>query len=515
MRYALRRPSRLLLFLLLATASVSLARSRSFFVPRSITHNNVYELALRNYKTFWNQSDGSYGRAWLSLFATPFYTQSVKEQDLGRFFTPCNQNPFVADAKGGGNVNSIAFSIKNPNWSGDTEAQFRSLVNLRPRRTAYGVHFGLAADTNYFCRDTWFTVDFAAMGVKHQLDICEFNVRNPGNKSGTGDTRSRFRNMKEALHNPDWCYGKFPECGPRRKAGVDDIQLKLGYDWHPCAFDHFSMYLLATIPTGDRQMSEYVFEPVVGTRHGALGMGINAASRFYECGDNSLTAMADIKFRYMFSATQRRSFDLKARGDWSRYLNVSPRGGNTVLFEPGINHFTLNCTVKPRAVLDAWLALHYQWCNNWHIEAGYDFWYRVGEQVKDPCGFDERYGFHRLPSDGSYDWPCLFDADNTISCATINRDCSHEDNGSTCLTSLSGSAASDATLQVLSAEDLDLCYAGHPRAFTHTVYGVVAYDTAICERSVTFGLGGSYEAPQDKKYALEQWAVWGTVTVAL
>ena len=503
MRYALRRPFRVLLFLLLATTSVSFARSRSFFVPRSITHNNVYELALRNYKTFWNNPDGEYGRAWLNLFATPFYTQSVKEMDLGKFFTPCNQNPFVADATGGGNVNSYAFSIISP----AAGMPFRSLVSLRPRRTAYGAHLGLAADLNYFCRDTWFTVDMAVMGVKHQMNICELNVKNPGdvNLPDTDPYKSRFRNMSEALRNPDWCYGKFVDCGSLRKAGVDDIQLKLGYDWHPCAFDHFALYLLGTIPTGKQQMSEYVFEPVVGTKYGALGMGLNAASRFYECGENSLTAMMDIKFRYMFSATQRRSFDLHARGDWSRYLNVAPRGGAQVLLEPGINLFTLNCTVKPRAVLDAWMALHHQWRRDWHFEVGYDFWYRVSEKVEDPCGFQERYGFFKN------EHSCLYDVDRTVSCQTINNECKSR----SCLESLVEAQVTDADLQVLSVRDLDLCNAGHPRAFTHTVYGVVAYDSTICERPLTFGLGGSYEIPQDKKYALEQWAFWGTITLAL
>jgi len=512
MRYALRRPFRVLLFLLLATTSVSFARSRSYFVPRSVTHNNVYDLALRNYKTFWNDPDGSYGRAWLSFFVSPLYIQSVKEQDLGKFFAPCNKNPFVADALGGGNVNSLAFSIKSDLTQG-TEKPFRSRVNLRPRRTVYGVQLGLAANLDYFCKHTWFTLDTTAMGVKHKLGICEFNVRNPGDTSLAKDNanRSRFRNMVEALRNPDWCYGKFVDCGPLRKAGLDDIQLKFGYDWHPCPFDHFALYILGTVPTGSQQKSEYVFEPVVGTKHGALGAGVNAASRFYECGDNALTAMTDIKYRYLFSATQRRSFDLKGRGDWSRYLNVAPRGGagEEVLFEPGINLFTLNCTVKPRSVLDAWFALHYQWCRDWHFEVGYDFWYRVSEKVSDPCGFDENYGFHKI--DGQ--WPCLYDSEDTISCATVNRDCNAY--GRVCLRSLAGSGASDATLHVLSAEDLDLCNVGHPRAFTHTIYGVAAYDGLICEQPISLGLGGSYEVPQDKKYALEQWSVWGTITVSL
>jgi len=215
--------------------------------------------------------------------------------------------------------------------------------------------------------------------------------------------------------------------------------------------------------------------------------------------------MMDIKFRYMFSATQRRSFDLHARGDWSRYLNVAPRGGAQVLFVPGINLFTLNCTVKPRAVLDVWMALHHQWRQRWHFELGYDFWYRVSEQVKDPCGFEERYGFFKTA------FSCLEDEEHTVSCTTINSDCKAR----SCISTLQEVNPTDADLQVLGVGDLDMCNVGHPRAFTHTIYGVFAYDGMVCERPVTFGLGGSYEIPQDKKYALEQWAFWGTITLAL
>jgi len=522
MRYAFRRPTGLLFFVLLITGSIAHARSRSYFVPRSITHNSVYELALRNYKTYWPGSADEYGRAGVQFFASPFYTQSVKEQDLGRYFTPYNKNPFVAagsydlgamTASGNGNVSSYGFSIVNPGEGDGGSCQlpgdpFRSLVNFRPRRSAYGVHFGFRSDLSLFCDNYWFHVDFAAMGVRHDLKVCEVDVRNPGNTIAEDSTppdpatdKSRFRNMTEALRNPDWCYGRVATC-TLRKAGVDDIQLKLGYDWAPsCPFDHFSLYLLGTIPTGSRQCSKYLFEPVVGSKHGALGAGMNIAYRFFECRDSSLTAMVDIKYRYIFPTTQRRSFDMIGRGDWSRYLNLAPRGGNDVIFEPGINILTVNARVRPRSVLDAWAAIHYQ-NRCWHAEAGYDFWYRVREQVKDPCRFQERYGFHNS------DTVIMKDAKDNLAIArdVPTQRCRYD--------WVQNSNVSDATLHIVTVDDLDLCSVGHPRAYSHTIYGLVAHDNQVCEKPVTVSLAGSYEIAQDKRYALEQWAVWGTIGVA-
>lgn len=522
MRYTVRCAVVCAVFLTALLSSVGVhARSHTYFVPRSVSHHSVYEHALRMHDTYYNPLGAADGRSFIQVFASPFYMHSRAGNDLGAFFTPCNKNPFIAAGDSSGNVDSRAFSIRNPVSVAVVNAVsedlptgiFRSKVRLSPERTAYGAHISIRLDLSHCIEHAWFHLDFAPMSVKHKLNFCESEVINAGDVTNSDPVlRSKFRNMSEALRNPDWCKGQFQTCS-KRKGGVDDIQLKFGYDWDICPFNHWSFYALATIPTGERQESEYVFEPVVGTKHAAFGAGMEADWRLHECGEHTVTAMIDFKYRYLLCAQQYRSFDLKGRGDWSRYLNISPHG--VTPFEPGINKFTVLADVKPRSQFDAWAAVHYQWLTCWHLEAGYDFWWRVREKVTDPCRFREDGGFHRFVGENSNRVePYLVDSKYTIVGSTTRGRVSGVNQVTIALqppnTTAPDPVPSEATLIPYAVEDLDLKSAEHPRVFSHTMYGAIAYNGMICGRYSTWGLALSFEVPQDRKRGLEMHTVWGT-----
>ena len=66
--------------------------------------------------------------------------------------------------------------------------------------------------------------------------------------------------------------------------------------------------------------------------------------------------------------------------DWSRYLEVAkPTALGTPL--PGINYLTQSVNVTPRNSATIWTALHFQHYN-FHLEIGYNFWYRQKESVE-------------------------------------------------------------------------------------------------------------------------------------
>ena len=69
--------------------------------------------------------------------------------------------------------------------------------------------------------------------------------------------------------NTTFLYGLMPTGtnATRRKTGVADVELKIGYDalCTECCF--VNGYVGVLVPTGNRPQAKYVFEPIVGHNH--------------------------------------------------------------------------------------------------------------------------------------------------------------------------------------------------------------------------------------------------------
>ena len=104
-----------------------------------------------------------------------------------------------------------------------------------------------------------------------------------------------------------------------KKSGVDDICIKLGYDFIRDENEHAGIYGLVFAPTGKGTKAKYLFEPLVGSRHVGAGLGFNADALIYECDAYSVDLLVDARYAYFFKHKEWRSIDL-FNGDWSRYL---------------------------------------------------------------------------------------------------------------------------------------------------------------------------------------------------
>jgi len=440
------------------------AHSKSIFIPRSITTDSVFELALTNYDRYHDDSG-----ACSYFYAKPFYMRSFNKKDLSRYFLPNNRRCVTFDESGAGDLDPLWFNLISPQGS-----FYRSLVCLCPERQAYG-----AVLTFYtqFCDDWWFGLNMTPMHVKHNLHVQESGRAEEGTLEG-------FRNACDAFNNPGWTAGHL-SCSSRGKTGLDDIQFKLGYDFYKTCNEHASVYLVGTAPTGSRQESFYLFEPLVGSKNGSVGVGVNTDCEVYACNEHALNFMADFKYRYVFSATQRRSFDLRNNGDWSRYLLiVTPNEPLNSL--PGINLFTQQVKVSPRNTVDLWLAAHYAYCG-FNFEFGYDFWWRQEEKVCRKCPLRSDFGIQTLAL-------CSLPI-TSASTANISQ------------TAVGDNATrTDSSFVELTGADLDISSGTHPSSHSSTLYAALSYNDSICDYPVMLGLGGSCEFAT--KNALEQWAVW-------
>jgi len=451
--------------------------SHSFFRPREITPNNVFQHNLSLYWWYHNvlcEDDCT----WWTMQISPFYQRSNSGEDIARFFLPCNKPCISVQEDGSGDVGSLWLNLIAAD-----DSTYDASFSMRPVRSVVGAYFNFRFDLSQLLCHSWLSVAFAVMRVKHDLHMCE--------SSADEGVACQVSTMCQALNQSSLQYGKFAPCTLTGR-GVDDVQVKFGYDWFYCDTNHISPYIVGTAATGKGSRSEYIFEPMVGSNHGSIGVGVLGDYKIWDMDTHELTLITDFKYRYVLHACERRSFDLCPNGDWSRYLQVVQECARSNSF-PAINICTQDVRVTPGSTVDWWLALHYQRCQ-WNVEFGYDFWWRQRELIeclRVPCNV----GIYDLAGD------CAI---NPVSASTA----------SICQ-SLGGTnvPASDASFVPLQCANFNLNSGATPKAISNTLYLAFAYNGDLAGSLSLIGLGGSYEWGQ-KYGALDNWAVWVKLAMA-
>ncbi len=463
--------------------------SHTFFTPRSITTDSTFELALSNYQNYRTWEHEKY-----QLFVKPFFQQTSfrDHNNLANYFMIHNSADIRED--GSGDIGSLWLNLIGPE-----DAFYSSTICFKPKRQAFGGVLTFFADIGNSCVETlWLSINTAVMGARHMIGLEEKDRAVEGTLEG-------LKNACDAFNNPDWNAGKIDCCRWHSKGGLDDIQVKIGHKWWHTPKAHIADYLALVVPTGARPTSEFLFEPLVGSRHFQLGFGLNADHTMNVTDLYSMYFMIDFKFLYAFAGTEKRSFDLKNNGNGSRYLLVAGEKERLSTL-PGINLFTLPVQVTPGSSLNLWAAFHLETRNNWHVEVGYNLWYRQAEKIKllsDACRCPLENEGGIKGGFGIFDLARIHDPQNVTSASTANISQGLETN----------QPKSDGTFVELTSEDLDLKSAAHPAALTNKLYGAISYDTCVCDYPVVLGIASSYEFAGPCGNALEQWAVWGVLGI--
>jgi hypothetical protein len=447
------------------------ADSKTIFVPRSLTSDSTLQLALTNYFIYHPRICSDIIPFCVAQVSY-FHQQSTNWCNLARSFLPHSKSCAVIAENGQGDVGSLWLDLISPPGT-----SFRSRISLAPRRTVDGGYFNFFFDFSRWLSGAWVNIAFAAVRVEHHLHMCESDLAVNGTLESITDAGA-------ALNNPVWRGGKFNSCKLHR-SGVDDIQFKLGYNCFFRCDGHIGLYFVATAPTGYRSCANVIFEPLLGSKHGSVGVGFNSDIIVFNCGNHMVNWMADGNYRYVLAAHERRSFDLQGRGDWSRFMQVVTPEARS-LSMPGINFFTQRVRVTPRSTIDLWTAYHYAY-RTYNIEVGYNLWWRQREKVCLEC---------TLPTLGIYDMvgDCQGDpvsAHNaTISQSVIGPN----------------KAPSDSVFTPLSQQALNRHSGSADRALTHTLYGALSYNSESWCLPVMIGIIGSYEFTHHRS-ALRQWLV--------
>ncbi len=473
-------------------------------MPRSLSDDATYELALHNYWVFNNNYRGKpYSkpekRAAFSIMSTYLYQQSASSEMLAQYFLKCGKCCLEVREDGLGDIGSGYLNIFGENPTvvpADLTTPFSSNISVAPRRRVYGGIINIHHDLSAIRDGLWYKVYMPLVRVEDDMRLCESNIVNPGVfPDSAGDV---ITNATQAFEQRDWRYGKIA-CGKVAVSAIDDIDFKLGWTFLDRKNYNLGIYFDALIPMGNRPNGEFMFEPVVGNGgHGGVGFGTNFNWNFWHKKKHQLTFSLDFRYRYLFSAHERRSFDVTCNGDWSRYLVVAD-ASNPCIGCPGINFFTQDLKVTPRSTINLWSALHYQY-SSFGFEFGYNLWYRQSEKVclDDCCWDDEAIGF--------LDAQRAFAVTNCASFTSSSK--AQLCNGLGPVALAAGTAAAaDEVFTPITRADLNLTPAAHPSALSNKIYAAVSVDSKFFDTKASIGFGGAYEFGECGR-SLNNWSVW-------
>lgn len=423
--------------------------SHAIFVPRQLSYNPVYENAL----VLNNAIDCD----WHYLISVkPIYTQSVGSS-FNHYFSLCQKACMNVQENGSGDISSLWFKVISSD-----PTMYSSQLSFSPVKRVYG---GLLYGALRLPCDLFLSINTALIGARNTININENNRTHIGTVAG-------FRTIIDSFANPSRLFGKI--CGTQSIVGVDDIQIKLAYELMQTECSYWNVYGLLGIPTGKGSRALYLFEPLIGSRHAQLGLGTTAAIDIvdYDCG--SFFLEGELKWRYGFKGRECRSFDLCENGDWSRYMLFVNETAPFITF-PAINTLTFSTKVTPRSSLDLYLAAHWT-INQWHMELGYDFWYRSKEKVI-PCT-------NRFPNVGMADLVGIAAQDpHTASTANISQGVLPGPNQMT----------SDPTFIPITLSNVDCNSGAQPQSISNTVYASVGHMLDCYCHPLEIGLNFSYE----------------------
>lgn len=467
----------------------------TFFRVRNITSDLTFQNTQMYYHQFHNQQS-----CWGDLYIRPFYQRTFNGSAAAGYFLPSGSDRVQLNSAGAGDINPTWLNLVAP--TEDPQSGYFSTVSINPVRSTYGALISL----NLFPFEYgFFTLHFAALHASHNLHLQE----TARGEDITADLMPET--FCQAMNSADLEAGLIP-CQKVCAGGVDDIKLQLGYDLLRYEVSRCAGYVVCFIPTGPKHLytsvenavlpasgdlkptqgSQFLFQPLVGSRQWSIGAGLSGETVLLHAEDESLWLLADGMFNFYTSATERRYFDLQQNGNWSRYLLVVPSTArlNT---SSGINDFTFDVKVRPGVQVQLWTALHYERAR-WQVEGGYSLWYRQEERLKIPDSAT-------LSSDiGIFDIPGVLAANPvSASTATINLGVTQIE--------------SDATFVALTKSMLNPNSAIHPQTASSTFFGSLARDFELSEWVIGhLGLNGSVEFAHNRA-AFDQYALWLTAAL--
>ncbi len=453
------------------------------FVPRGASTDLTWINAL----TFYDIRIRDYADKKYFFNSMTIYQRGSKDPELGSAFLLGTSNTVSAVQGGGaGVINSLELGLANL----APATPFSGSLTINPEKKQFTYIGYMYADLGDWWCGLWGDFTFGVTNAHHLLNCCQ---------TGTtlGTICPGIETISDALggNTLGLEYSQFycNTCADgKRRTGLEDVQLRLGYDYTWCDNNLVGLYLIGTIPSGRRPTAQYIFEPLVGSVHASFGAGLIADYTLdCFCGndDASLVFMTDFNYRYVFKGQECRTFDLTNNGPMSRYILVVNELALGLPF-PAANITTVPVNVQPSSTIQWWVAANYEVCN-WDFELGYNLFWREQENLK------------------TTEVSCLT-IPTTVGVYNLNGCGVSPVTASTATMTSSGTA--DATFMPITAANFNLASGLAGRVLTNKIYGAVSWTGCACNCFEWMaGFGGSYEfaSKQNRCNTLQNWAIFG------
>ena len=278
--------------------------------------------------------------------------------------------------------------------------------------------------------------------------------------------------------------------GHRTEVGLADLYLTLGYevicrpDWE------IDLQLNYIAPVGKRIEPHFFFNAQVGNgKHNGLGGGIHGFHEVFDKADTAMNVVFDIRYYYLFSAHQRRTFDIIGNGIGSRYLlfkrfNPDGTASGEILFGPRVT--TLDCNVKVSAEVEGTIMGTYDW-GSWQFNVGLDAWLRSRERISLRDGAVP-LGIYGIQGNTDSNTP------QTASATRINGE--------------NANLFDDPFTVFLTPADINLRSAANPLAVSYTLFLHASKFWSDNPLEPFVGIGASIEFSAISNRALEQGTIW-------
>ena len=426
------------------------------------------------------------------------YSKSVRSDELSRYFMFDSKTELVVkETAPATDATELDQDILSLNFNLDAaNAGFHSTLTMEPQQTVYGAGLNFRM---YFREKFWLAVEAPVVHVKNNLKLTE-KVLTVAGGAGTAtglDGDTVVGTMTDAFKQAGLKYGKID--GEQNKTRLADVIVKFGYDSPELNRKdlYITSYLGAILPTGNKPRAVYMFEAICGNGgHAGLMFGNHGELHLRKFKSGNLWMSWGMETQYLFENTQKRSFDLKQNGPWSRYLSMyettaKRNAGGASQATRGINLLTLDTKVTPGYNGNFNTGINFIH-KKWHLGLNYTTYIRKAEHLELKTGWASTEA-----TITEYD----FTGDDTNRFRRIGTSFADLDQTDT------------ANAIAIKEADLDINSAAHPANVSHMLALNIGKYHSCQNRPYNIEGGASYEFSRQNT-ALNRWGIWARLHVS-
>ena len=501
----------------LATSAVNAHdhTNRTFLMPRPVGVNLPMEIT--TYKDLIPRDlNDRYGA---TVAVTPFFQQSTDRDETAEYFlfkhkstvtlrtsetqvTPIDRELW-SDVTNDLDINYLIHDYDLEDQ--EPARSYSANVSLDPEQTIYGARIDYFQNLGVLLKNLYLKADMPIVHVQNDPKLSVSST----DAALQADLKSYLEGTYESIasatleidredvvvahgHNLQTALTK-AKILKNSVTGVADIDVALGYKFINSEKYLFALALATTIPTGNKETGEYMFEAIAGNgRHWGLGADICGSARVWGKINHNLKLSLKMKYRYLFENHSNRTLGIKddhnGIRNWGQY-NLLSTNPMPMLYPltPAANVTTLRVDVTPGSQFDGIFDITYM-NGGFNIDLGYNLYYRDAEDVD------------------------LKESLAAASLAVTSRGYDTEVGGAGADHALGAIDVDGRTLWYVDNAHLSTSVAETPSQLTNSIYGGMGYAFKKWDVPLMMGIGGKYEWPCDNA-SLEQWSVWSKMGV--